>query len=144
MRPGSLSRWILEDPGGSRGGGSSPPHEQTRQVLQYIFVAALTWWKEVRTIYDRKRQSEWDRRGLRTVSTHLTTDEALRLQELCRERGITLYHVLRRYCLRLLEDFDGAAALGSAPAITGQEGGNFGSSEARRYHSTSFFDIWKV
>ena len=50
-------------------------------------------WKER---YERGRQAAWDRRNLRTVSTHLTVAEAQELKEFCRRRGISQYHLIRR------------------------------------------------
>lgn len=46
--------------------------------------------------YERERQAAWDRRNLRTVSTHLTVKEAEKLQEYCNRREISQYHLIRR------------------------------------------------
>ena len=46
--------------------------------------------------YERERQAKWDRRNLRTVSTHLTVKEARELKEFCQRRGISQYALVRR------------------------------------------------
>ena len=47
--------------------------------------------------YRRERQARWDRRYLRTISTHLPVDEALRFKSLCYRRNTTPYEVLQAY-----------------------------------------------
>ena len=39
--------------------------------------------------YDRHRQAAWDRRHLKTISTHLTRQDAERLQQICEKRRIS-------------------------------------------------------
>ncbi len=46
--------------------------------------------------YQRDRQWVWDRRNLRTVSTHLTVEEAERLKIYCNRRGISKYYLIRQ------------------------------------------------
>ena len=46
--------------------------------------------------YERERQAAWDRRNLRTVSTHLRVEEAERLKFYCNRRGISKYYLIRR------------------------------------------------
>ena len=57
--------------------------------------------------YERERQAKWDRRNLRTVSTHLTVKEARALKEFCQRRGISQYALVRRL-LREAMAADGA------------------------------------
>lgn len=57
---------------------------------------------------DRHRQAAWDRRNLRTVSTHLTRQQAGRLQKICAKRGISQYNLIRRFLLAYIQA-DGAA-----------------------------------
>lgn len=57
--------------------------------------------------YERERQAKWDRRNLRTVSTHLTVKEARELKEFCQRRGISPYALVRRL-LREAMAADGA------------------------------------
>ena len=57
--------------------------------------------------YERERQAKWDRRNLRTVSTHLTVKEARELKEFCQRRGISQYALVRRL-LREAMAADGA------------------------------------
>lgn len=54
----------------------------------------------------RHRQAKWDKRNLRTVSTHLTVNEAFELKRICRLAGIRPYRLLRRYLLRIIENGD--------------------------------------
>ena len=46
--------------------------------------------------YERGRQATWDRRNLRTVSTHLRVEEAERFKLYCSRRGISQYDCIRR------------------------------------------------
>lgn len=46
--------------------------------------------------YERERQAAWDRRNLRTVSTHLKVEEARKLQLYCKKQGISQYYLIRR------------------------------------------------
>ncbi len=46
---------------------------------------------------ERTRQAAWDKRKLRTVSTHLTVAEHARLQRICEIEGTTPYKVLQEY-----------------------------------------------
>ena len=52
--------------------------------------------------YERERQAAWDRRNLRTVSTHLRVEEARKLQLYCQKRGISQYYLIRRLLLKLI------------------------------------------
>ena len=52
--------------------------------------------------YQRPRQEEWDRRNLKTISTHLTRQEATRLKALCAAAGISPYRLLRRFLLKVI------------------------------------------
>ncbi|HIR20284.1 MAG TPA: hypothetical protein IAB33_08375 [Candidatus Pelethomonas intestinigallinarum] len=47
----------------------------------------------------RNRQARWDRRNLRTVSTHVSVQQAARFGRWCRRQGTTPYHELRRFIL---------------------------------------------
>ena len=49
---------------------------------------------------DRTRQAKWDRRNLRTVSTHVSVQEAARFKRYCRRTGTTPYNELRRFILK--------------------------------------------
>ena len=49
----------------------------------------------------RGRQAKWDRRNLRTVSTHVSVQEAARFGRWCRSQGTTPYHELRWYILKV-------------------------------------------
>lgn len=53
--------------------------------------------------YERERQAAWDRRNLRTVSTHLKVQEAEELQEYCRRMGISQYYLIRRLLQEAME-----------------------------------------
>ena len=46
--------------------------------------------------YERERQAAWDRRNLRTVSTHLKVEEVRKLQLYCKKQGISQYYLIRR------------------------------------------------
>ena len=46
--------------------------------------------------YERERQAAWDRRNLRTVSTHLKVEEAERLKFYCIRRGISKYFLIQQ------------------------------------------------
>lgn len=51
----------------------------------------------------RERQAAWDRRNLRTVSTHLTVQEADALDVICGINHISKYDLLREFLLDYLE-----------------------------------------
>ena len=53
--------------------------------------------------YQRDRQWVWDRRNLRTVSTHLTVEEAERLKIYCNRRGISKYFLIRQLLREAME-----------------------------------------
>lgn len=53
--------------------------------------------------YERERQAAWDKRNLRTVSTHLKVQEAEELQEYCSRMGISQYHLIRRLLREVME-----------------------------------------
>ena len=53
----------------------------------------------------RGRQSKWDRRNLRTVSTHVTTREAEALRRICGRRGTTPYALLRRFVRQVIRQW---------------------------------------
>lgn len=53
--------------------------------------------------YERERQAAWDRRNLRTVSTHLKVEEAEELQLYCSRMGISQYHLIRRLLREVME-----------------------------------------
>ena len=57
-------------------------------------------------VYERPRQARWDRRNLRTISTHVSSEEAVRLSRLCQDRGTTVYHLMKAYALSVLEGTD--------------------------------------
>ena len=50
----------------------------------------------------RGRQARWDRRNLRTISTHLTVQEAVQLQRICNTMGITPYHLLKKFLQKVI------------------------------------------
>lgn len=52
----------------------------------------------------REKQAVWDRRNLRTVSTHLTVQEADALDVICGINHITKYDLLHGFLLDYLED----------------------------------------
>lgn len=58
--------------------------------------------KTILTILDRTRQAKWDRRNLRTVSTHLTVGEAKTLHRICSEAGISRYHLLHWFLISII------------------------------------------
>lgn len=51
----------------------------------------------------RERQEAWDRRHLRTVSTHLTVQEADALDVICGINRVTKYDLLHGFLLDYLE-----------------------------------------
>lgn len=51
----------------------------------------------------RERQAAWDRRNLRTVSTHLTVQEADALDVICGINRVTKYDLLHEFLLDYLE-----------------------------------------
>ena len=53
--------------------------------------------------YERERQAAWDRRNLRTVSTHLRVEEAERLKFYCNRRGISKYFLIRQLLREVME-----------------------------------------
>lgn len=53
--------------------------------------------------YERERQAAWDRRNLRTVSTHLKVEEARKLQLYCSRMGISQYYLIRRLLREVME-----------------------------------------
>lgn len=52
----------------------------------------------------RDRQIEWDRRHLRTVSTHLTRMEADALDVVCRMNRTTKYNLLHDFLIDYLKE----------------------------------------
>lgn len=52
----------------------------------------------------RERQEAWDRRNLRTVSTHLTRQEADALDVICCMNRVTKYDLLHGFLLDYLEE----------------------------------------
>ena len=54
--------------------------------------------------FERDRQEDWDRRNLRTVSTHLTVRQAKQLQKYCDRHGVSRYHLLKDFLLRLIAE----------------------------------------
>lgn len=52
----------------------------------------------------REKQAVWDRRNLRTVSTHLTVQEANALDVICGINHVTKYDLLHEFLLEYLED----------------------------------------
>lgn len=46
---------------------------------------------------ERTRQAAWDKRKLRTVSTHLTAAQYDRLRRVCELEGTTPYKLLQTY-----------------------------------------------
>lgn len=69
-----------------------------RDVLQYIYKKLVRGGGNVEEKrMERARQAAWDKRKLRTVSTHLTVAEYELLQQVCERKGKTPYHVLREY-----------------------------------------------
>ena len=73
--------------------GSVPHHVQSVVlcVLQYERGNNV---QEKR--YERERQAAWDRRNLRTVSTHLKVEETERLKFYCIRRGISKYFLIQQ------------------------------------------------
>ena len=53
--------------------------------------------------YERERQAAWDRRNLRTLSTHLRVEEAERLKFYCNRRGISKYFLIRQLLREAME-----------------------------------------
>lgn len=51
----------------------------------------------------REKQEAWDRRNLRTVSTHLTVQEADALDVICGINHISKYDLLHEFLLDYLE-----------------------------------------
>lgn len=49
---------------------------------------------------DRSRQAKWDKRNLRTVSTHVSLEQADRFRRACSRNRTTPYAALRDYVLR--------------------------------------------
>ena len=47
---------------------------------------------------------KWDKRNLRTVSTHVSVPQAARFRRYCRRAGTTPYHELRRFVLKVCEN----------------------------------------
>lgn len=54
---------------------------------------------------NRSRQYKWDRRNLRTVSTHVTRQEAELFRLACDRRGTTPYKVLHDVVLQYVRCF---------------------------------------
>ncbi len=52
---------------------------------------------------DRERQAAWDKRNLRTVSTHLTVQQAERVKLWCRQNDITPYRLLKNFLSSIAE-----------------------------------------
>lgn len=53
---------------------------------------------------ERSRQYRWDRRNIRTVSTHLTVRDAERLKDLCKIHRISRYHLLHWFLTSIIWD----------------------------------------
>lgn len=53
---------------------------------------------------ERSRQYEWDKRNLRTISTHVTVQEAEKFKEACNRKKVSPYHVVREYVLQYTKD----------------------------------------
>ena len=64
--------------------------------LQYIL--------KPRKPFERARQAAWDKRNLRTVSTHVTRREAGTFKLMCRRRGTTPYTVLQNFVRAYIAD----------------------------------------
>ncbi len=65
---------------------------------------------------ERTRQARWDRRNLRTVSTHLTTKQAALLKMICYTNHTTPYRLLRTVSLAYINRYLHRLKLGGAPA----------------------------
>lgn len=59
--------------------------------------------------FERKRQSNWDKRNLVTVGTHLTKTEYHALKDICTSKGKNVY--------RLIQDFLRAYVKANEPSI---------------------------
>ena len=68
----------------------------------YSGICATVQGRKRGAKYRRTRQAAWDRRNLRTVSTHLKVEEARKLQLYCQKRGISQYYLIRRLLLKLI------------------------------------------
>lgn len=66
---------------------------------------------------DRQRQAAWDKRNLRTVSTHLTVQDAETLKAWCRENDITPYHLLKNILLSIVREAERAQDVGKEEAL---------------------------
>ncbi len=53
--------------------------------------------------YEKKPITDWTKRNLRTVSTHLTVQEADELKNLCVRMGTKPYRLVRDYLLELIQ-----------------------------------------
>jgi len=51
-----------------------------------------------------KPVTDWTKRNLRTVSTHLTVPQAKELQAICRRHGTKPYRLLRDYLLEVIQE----------------------------------------
>ncbi len=54
---------------------------------------------------ERTRQTRWDKRNLRTVSTHLTKKQAALLKMICYTNHTTPYHLLRTASLDYIKRY---------------------------------------
>ncbi len=52
----------------------------------------------------RARQEKWDRRNLRTLSTHVSKQEADRFKAACKRQKNSPYYVLKNYVLQYTKD----------------------------------------
>ena len=83
--------------------------------------------------FRRDRQEKWDRRNLRTISTHLPAFQATMLEICCHRMGISPYKLVQRYLQQVIAEQWGeeqpsprrsatAARFGSAARCRGRLG----------------------
>ena len=92
-----LTLFFWKTPYGVRIRAVGENEEITTGVLQYIQRGK--GGEFVEKPGRRNRQARWDRRNLRTVSTHVSVQQAARFGRWCRRQGTTPYHELRRFIL---------------------------------------------
>lgn len=65
-----------------------------------------------------KPVTDWAKRNLRTVSTHLTVPQAKELQAICRRHGTKPYRLLKDYLLEVIQEDRITRYVGSARSDT--------------------------
>lgn len=72
---------------------------------------------------DRHRQSEWDRRHLATISTHVKISQAEAFKEACRARHTKPYRALRKFVLQYTREALGGSVTKHCPKNGTPKGG---------------------